>query len=130
MNTNYIVLVVIKIFLSICQVKYDNDISAALISFSTNEEAARAYHSSEPVFNNRFIKLFWHRGATSAATTSAGGDQAGNNTVSPGNVHARLGPVAQQSQPSASGDLNPVEVIDKCLFMYGVCVKVVQLNKA
>ena len=40
--------------------KHDGDLGAALISFTTNAEAAAAYHSSEPVFNNRFIKLFWH----------------------------------------------------------------------
>lgn len=42
------------------QVKFQGDPSAALISFSTNAQAAAAYRSPEPVFNNRFIKLFWH----------------------------------------------------------------------
>ncbi|KAH9507852.1 hypothetical protein Btru_053068 [Bulinus truncatus] len=42
------------------QVKYQNDPGAALISFSNNGEATAAYRSPEPVFNNRFIKLFWH----------------------------------------------------------------------
>ncbi|CAL1536860.1 unnamed protein product [Lymnaea stagnalis] len=42
------------------QVKYQNDQGAALISFSNNGEATAAYRSPEPVFNNRFIKLFWH----------------------------------------------------------------------
>ncbi|XP_055894287.1 RNA-binding protein 26-like isoform X1 [Biomphalaria glabrata] len=42
------------------QVKYQNDPGAALISFSNNAEATAAYRSPEPVFNNRFIKLFWH----------------------------------------------------------------------
>ena len=40
--------------------KHEGDPGAALIAFSTNAEASAAYHSSEPVFNNRFIKLFWH----------------------------------------------------------------------
>ncbi|GFR89995.1 RNA-binding protein 26 [Elysia marginata] len=42
------------------QVKFQGDPGAALISFSTNAQAAAAYRSPEPVFNNRFIKLFWH----------------------------------------------------------------------
>ncbi len=42
------------------QIKHEGDPGAALISFTTNNEASAAYHSSEPVFNNRFIKLFWH----------------------------------------------------------------------
>ncbi|XP_005101070.1 RNA-binding protein 26 [Aplysia californica] len=42
------------------QVKYQGDTGAALISFSNNGEATAAYRSPEPVFNNRFIKLFWH----------------------------------------------------------------------
>ncbi|RUS89195.1 hypothetical protein EGW08_003074 [Elysia chlorotica] len=42
------------------QVKFQGDPGAALISFSSNAQAAAAYRSPEPVFNNRFIKLFWH----------------------------------------------------------------------
>ncbi|XP_025086750.1 RNA-binding protein 26-like [Pomacea canaliculata] len=60
------------------QVSYNNDPSAALISFSKNEEASRAYFSSEPVFNNRFIKLFWHRpSAGDAKDMSASGGGGG-----------------------------------------------------
>ena len=40
--------------------KFQGDPGAALISFSSNGQAAAAYRSPEPVFNNRFIKLFWH----------------------------------------------------------------------
>lgn len=42
------------------KVKFQGDPGAALISFSNNGEATAAYKSPEPVFNNRFIKLFWH----------------------------------------------------------------------
>lgn len=31
------------------------------MTFSNNGEAHAAYKSSEPVFNNRFIKVFWHK---------------------------------------------------------------------
>lgn len=43
------------------QVCYNTEPDAALVTFSSNSEAAAAYHSSEPVFNNRFIRIFWHR---------------------------------------------------------------------
>ncbi|XP_067116579.1 RNA-binding protein 26 isoform X1 [Osmerus mordax] len=43
------------------QVAYQNDPEAALIQFSTNEEARRAITSTEAVLNNRFIKVHWYR---------------------------------------------------------------------
>ena len=42
------------------QVSYEGDREGALVAFSSNKEAAAAYRSSEPIFNNRFIKIFWH----------------------------------------------------------------------
>ena len=33
----------------------------ALVSFSSNEEARAAWGTEEAVFNNRFVKIFWHR---------------------------------------------------------------------
>ena len=47
-------------FLISSQVKFEGDQEAALITFSTNQEAYSCYKCSEPVFNNRFVKLFWH----------------------------------------------------------------------
>ncbi|GAB1601738.1 RNA-binding protein 26-like isoform X1 [Argonauta hians] len=43
------------------QVSFENDLEAALITFANHSQANAAYRSSEPVFNNRFIKVFWHR---------------------------------------------------------------------
>ncbi|CAE1257859.1 RBM26 [Acanthosepion pharaonis] len=43
------------------QVSFENDPEAALITFANHSQANTAYRSSEPVFNNRFIKVFWHR---------------------------------------------------------------------
>nr|KAG5706196.1 hypothetical protein BaRGS_019523 [Batillaria attramentaria] len=70
------------------QVKFSGDPCAALISYSRNEEAARAYHSSEPVFNNRFIKLFWHRPSQTPGDANAGGEQSTSivYTTSMGNL--------------------------------------------
>ncbi|ELU08203.1 hypothetical protein CAPTEDRAFT_222739 [Capitella teleta] len=43
------------------QICFRGDPQAAAITFSTNAQANSAYRSTEPIFNNRFIKLFWHR---------------------------------------------------------------------
>lgn len=43
------------------QVSFEGDPEAALICFANNTQAFAAYRSSEPVFNNRFIKVFWHK---------------------------------------------------------------------
>ena len=40
---------------------YGGDAESALVTFSTNHEALMAYRSSEALFNNRFIKVFWHK---------------------------------------------------------------------
>ncbi|CAK9302820.1 unnamed protein product [Gordionus sp. m RMFG-2023] len=42
------------------QVNHDDDPRAALVTFSSNAEAYKAYKCQEPIFNNRFIKMFWH----------------------------------------------------------------------
>jgi len=52
------------------QVGYDGDPEAALVSFASHAQASSAYRCSEPLFNNRFIRIFWHdpgRKDTSAA---------------------------------------------------------------
>lgn len=43
------------------QVCFRGDPQAAAITFSTNAQANSAYRSTEPIFNNRFIKVFWHK---------------------------------------------------------------------
>ncbi|XP_061754649.1 RNA-binding protein 27 isoform X1 [Nerophis ophidion] len=46
------------------QVVFGGDPEAALIQFTTNEEARRAMYSVEAVLNNRFIHMRWHRKAS------------------------------------------------------------------
>lgn len=41
------------------QVCYENDPSSALIQFSNTFEATAAIRSTEAIFNNRFIKVYW-----------------------------------------------------------------------
>ncbi|XP_074650039.1 RNA-binding protein 26-like [Tubulanus polymorphus] len=43
------------------QVCYENDPEGALVTFANHNQANFAYRSAEPLFNNRFIKVFWHK---------------------------------------------------------------------
>jgi len=56
------------------QVGYDGDPEAALVSFASHAQAGAAYRCSEPLFNNRFIKIFWHNPDRNN-TAGAGGQQ-------------------------------------------------------
>lgn len=40
-------------------VHYENHPDTALVTFKTRREALNAYRSTEPIFNNRFIKVYW-----------------------------------------------------------------------
>ena len=42
------------------QINFENDPEAALVTFSSPDEAFRAYKSTEAVLNNRFIRVYWH----------------------------------------------------------------------
>ncbi|XP_006454808.1 hypothetical protein AGABI2DRAFT_198413 [Agaricus bisporus var. bisporus H97] len=50
-----------KRFGSVTNVAIDRMGGKALVSFSTHEEAYAAWKSEDAVFNNRFVKVFWHR---------------------------------------------------------------------
>jgi RNA-binding protein 26 len=50
-----------KRFGTVTNVAIDSSSAKALVSFSTHEEAHAAWKSEDAVFNNRFVKLFWHR---------------------------------------------------------------------
>ncbi|XP_053211922.1 RNA-binding protein 26-like [Panonychus citri] len=43
------------------QVGYDGDPRAALIKFIGHKDALAAHRSTKAIFNNRFIKIFWHQ---------------------------------------------------------------------
>jgi len=42
------------------QIAFDGSPDSALIAYSSFQEAETAYKNPEPLFNNRFIKIFWH----------------------------------------------------------------------
>ncbi|KAJ7357112.1 hypothetical protein DFH08DRAFT_736416 [Mycena albidolilacea] len=50
-----------KRFGTVTNVAIDSSTAKALVSFSNHEEAHAAWKSEDAVFNNRFVKLFWHR---------------------------------------------------------------------
>lgn len=50
-----------KRFGTVTNVAIDAGNAKALVSFSNHEEAHAAWKSEDAVFNNRFVKLFWHR---------------------------------------------------------------------
>ncbi|XP_060586369.1 RNA-binding protein 26-like isoform X2 [Ruditapes philippinarum] len=84
------------------QVKFEGDPEAALVSFSSNQEALSCYKCPEPVFNNRFIKLFWHQknkdttnqDASPVSTTTQGVAQEDSNV----SLKSRLGPIPPASK--------------------------------
>lgn len=50
-----------KKFGTVTNVAIDSKNKKALVSFSEHSEAHAAWKSEDAVFNNRFVKLFWHR---------------------------------------------------------------------
>ncbi|KAG6891430.1 hypothetical protein C0992_007209 [Termitomyces sp. T32_za158] len=50
-----------KRFGTVTNVAIDSVNAKALISFANHDEAYAAWKSEDAVFNNRFVKLFWHR---------------------------------------------------------------------
>ncbi|KAJ3571341.1 hypothetical protein NP233_g3810 [Leucocoprinus birnbaumii] len=50
-----------KRFGTVTNVAIDKSGGKALVSFSSHDEAHAAWKSEDAVFNNRFVKVFWHR---------------------------------------------------------------------
>ena len=59
----------------VLQVGYDGDPEAALVSFASHAQASAAYRCSEPLFNNRFIKIFWHNVDRNNTASGTAGQQ-------------------------------------------------------
>lgn len=92
-----------KRFGTVTNVAVDPRGGKALITFAEHEEARKAWKSEDAVFNNRFVKVFWHRpmeghgqGGAKALAASAslvaninGKDQAGKPTPSTASAHKK-----------------------------------------
>ncbi|KAF2996814.1 hypothetical protein E8E13_002154 [Curvularia kusanoi] len=48
-------------FGTILDVRMQTHKRLAIVQYSTNEAAAAAYHSPKVIFDNRFVKVYWHR---------------------------------------------------------------------
>lgn len=68
------------------QVAYAQDLEAALVTFTTHLEAKKAYQSTEAVFNNRFVKVFWHV----PPENTAGEDEQNHHTRKPAKQRIQL----------------------------------------
>eukprot|EP00794_Sanderia_malayensis_P007433 gene7433-8255_t len=79
------------------QVQYEKDPQAALVQFSNNMEARRAYSSPEAVLGNRFIKLFWHNKSKDFPVSNAFQLPTGEGTA----VSTTSGNVAKTSSTGA-----------------------------
>ncbi|XP_003381994.1 putative surp module [Trichinella spiralis] len=54
------------------RVCYEGDPQAALITYMTRPQALAAYKSTDPILNNRFIRVFWHNQKDGTAVDDTG----------------------------------------------------------
>ncbi|KRZ61909.1 Protein SWAP [Trichinella nativa] len=54
------------------RVCYEGDPQAALITYMTRPQALAAYKSTDPILNNRFIRVFWHNQKDGTAVDDSG----------------------------------------------------------
>ncbi|XP_057216774.1 RNA-binding protein 27 isoform X2 [Triplophysa rosa] len=83
------------------QVVFGGDPEAALIQYTANDEARRAISSTEAVLNNRFIRVYWHREATSNSQ-----EQGPSQISNPGQQHPAAHKVINKQHTAGSYVLN------------------------
>ncbi|XP_016392580.1 RNA-binding protein 27 isoform X3 [Sinocyclocheilus rhinocerous] len=83
------------------QVVFGGDPEAALIQYTANDEARRAISSTEAVLNNRFIRVYWHREATSNSQ-----EQGPSQSTNPGHQHPATHKVINKLHTAGSYVLN------------------------
>uniref|UniRef100_A0A671KV62 RNA-binding protein 27-like n=1 Tax=Sinocyclocheilus anshuiensis TaxID=1608454 RepID=A0A671KV62_9TELE len=83
------------------QVVFGGDPEAALIQYTANDEARRAISSTEAVLNNRFIRVYWHREATSNTQ-----EQGPSQSTNPGHQHPTTHKVINKQHTAGSYVLN------------------------
>ncbi|KAA0720438.1 RNA-binding protein 27 [Triplophysa tibetana] len=83
------------------QVVFGGDPEAALIQYTVNDEARRAISSTEAVLNNRFIRVYWHREATSNSL-----EQGPSQIPNPGQQHPAAHKVINKPHNAGSYVLN------------------------
>uniref|UniRef100_A0A8C1YGR2 RNA binding motif protein 27 n=1 Tax=Cyprinus carpio TaxID=7962 RepID=A0A8C1YGR2_CYPCA len=83
------------------QVVFGGDPEAALIQYTANDEARRAISSTEAVLNNRFIRVYWHREATSNTQ-----EQGPSQSTNPAQQHPTTHKVINKQHTAGSYVLN------------------------
>jgi hypothetical protein len=87
-----------------------------LVTFKTRRDAMMAYKSTEPIFNNRFIKVFWQNETQQGPQTF---DNEGNdsNSVADGKETGIASSESKATIPFASGPvMKPRYTLPVCLF--------------
>ena len=79
----------------------NNDQQAAIVKFTTHNSARNACSAPEPVFNNRFIAVFWHAGGNASLPTMMNSSN-GGQVESQGQNDGATNGNADQNQNSAS----------------------------
>jgi RNA-binding protein 26 len=95
-----------KRFGTVTNVAIDGSNAKALISFSNHEEAHAAWKSEDAVFNNRFVKVFWHRPMEGHGQVGARMLAASAPLVA--NISAKE-PTARPVAPTSSGSSSATE---------------------
>jgi RNA-binding protein 26 len=92
-----------KRFGTVTNVAIDARSAKALVTFAEHGEAHKAWKSEDAVFNNRFVKLFWHRPMEGHGQGGAKALAASANLVANINGNKDTTPVASTStaQPAA-----------------------------
>ncbi|KAF5312651.1 hypothetical protein D9619_003316 [Psilocybe cf. subviscida] len=108
-----------KRFGTVTNVAVDAHNAKALVSFSSHDEAHAAWKSEDAVFNNRFVKVFWHRpmeghGSIGARMLAASAplvaNMSGNNPPSqsqPTEASSATTPAAPAPAPAATTTRKP-----------------------
>lgn len=99
-----------KKFGSLTNISVQAHLSKAILQYSTNAEANAAYSSPDPIFGNRFVKVYWYKGepneeklaadTTTATTPTAPKPEAGQKRSEPDpeEVAARAAELAKQRE--------------------------------
>ncbi|KRZ77339.1 RNA-binding protein 26 [Trichinella papuae] len=85
------------------EVCYEGDPQAALITYMTRPQALAAYKSTDPILNNRFIRVFWHNQKDGPAAEDTGTDQSSRPARIPIKDRLEL-PVKSSSNGTSSHD--------------------------
>ncbi|KAK9372729.1 uncharacterized protein V1513DRAFT_404617 [Lipomyces chichibuensis] len=88
---------VFEAFAPVQDVSLDEEHHSAVVSYFTHDDAVKAWKSPVPVFQNRFVKVFWKRTDAEAATRTQG------------NVH----PVSKKRSASPAHEIDVAEITQR-----------------